>query len=119
MAQEFTAAGAWTLLAAVSAAGFFGLRMCRAMLLSPTASDLRREAAIEMMKRESFSSLSSHQQAAVFLALSASGTPRERSTPQGRFRGSQTPPIQRMSAPLDTSINRPQKEKKHGIHQDS
>lgn len=107
MEHAFTAPGAWTLLAAVSAAGFFGLRMSRAMLQSPTASDLRREAAIEMMKRESFSSLNSHQQAAVFAALSASGTPRERSTPQGRFRGFQTHQTQRTPVPLRTSINRP------------
>ena len=107
MAHEFTAVAAWTMLAAVSAAGYFGLRMCRAMLRYQTDTDLRREAVTAVMKQESFSCLNSHQQAAVFAALSASGTPRERSTPQGRFRGSQTPPIQRMSAPLDTSINRP------------
>ena len=108
MVHEFTAVEAWTLLAAVSAVGFFGLRMCRAMLLSKTATDLRREAAIEMMKRESFSCLSSHQQAAVFAALSVSATPHERSTPQGRFRGSQTHQIQRTPAPLGTSINWPE-----------
>ena len=107
MVHEFTAAAAWTMLAAVSAAGYFGLRMCRAMLRSPTASDLRREAAIEMMKRESFSSLNSHQQAAVFAALSASGTPREKSTLQGLSRGFQTHPTQRLPVPLRTSINRP------------
>ena len=107
MEHAFTAPGAWTLLAAVSAAGYCGLLMCRAMLLSPTASDLRREAAIEMMKRESFSSLNSHQQAAVFAALSASGTPREKSTLQGLSRGFQTHPTQRLPVPLRTSINRP------------
>ena len=87
MEHAFTAPGAWTLLAAASAAGFFGLRMCRAMLLSKTATDLRREAAIEMMKRESFSSLSSHQQAQVLRALSASAPPREPSTQQAPFPG--------------------------------
>ena len=107
MEHAFTAPGAWTLLAAVSAAGYCGLLMCRAMLRSPTASDLRREAAIEMMKRESFSCLNSHQQAAVFAALSASGTPREKSTPQGRSHGSQTHQTQRPPVPLRTSIKRP------------
>ena len=107
MVHESTAAAGLILLVAVSAAGYFGLRMCRAMLLSPTASDLRREAAIEMMKRESFSCLNSHQQAAVFTALSASGTPREKSTLQGLSRGFQTQPIQRSPVPLRTSINRP------------
>ena len=105
MEHAFMGLGAWTLLAVVSAGGFCGLLMCRAMLRFQTASSLRREAAIEMMKRESFSSLSSHQQAAVFAALSASVTPHERSTRQGRSRGFQNLKTQRSPVPLRTFIN--------------
>lgn len=105
MVHEFTALAAWITPAGASVAGCCGLLMCRAMLRFQTASSLRREAAIEMMKRESFSSLSSHQQAAVFAALSASVTPHERSTRQGRSRGFQNLKTQRSPVPLRTFIN--------------
>ena len=52
MEQEFTQSGAWMLLALLSNAGFFGLRMCRAMLRSTTAFDLRQEAASASELRE-------------------------------------------------------------------
>ncbi len=58
MEHAFTAQGALTLLVAVSVAGFFGLLMCRAMLLSPTPSSLRREAALSMLKPGNCYSLS-------------------------------------------------------------
>ena len=118
MVHEFTALAAWITLAGASVAGCFGLLMCRAMLLSLTASSLRREAVLSIMKQESFCSLNSHQQAAVFRALSESAPRQGASTLPGRSLGSPIPQIRLMSAPLDTSINRPQKEK-HAIHQDS
>ena len=112
MEHAFMGLGAWTLLAVVSAGGFCGLLMCRAMLRFQTASSLRREAAIEMMKRESFSCLNSHQQAAVFRALSESAPRHDASTHPGRSLGSPIPQIRRLSAPLDTSINWPQGNRK-------
>lgn len=71
-----TAVAALIQMAVLFAVGCFGLRMCRAMLLSKTDTDLRREAVTVVMKQESFSCLNSHQQAAVFRALSACGTRR-------------------------------------------
>lgn len=105
MVHEFMGQGAWTLLAALSVVGFFGLRMCRAMLRSQTAFDLRREAVISMTRQASFYSLSSHQQAAVFAALYASAPRPERSTPQGRFHGFQNIKTQRPPVPLRTFTN--------------
>lgn len=102
MEHEFTAAAAWTMLAAAAAVGCFGLRMCRAMLRSASAGDLRRAAVIEMMRRESFFCLNSHQQAAVFAALSECGIPRASSTGMSlpaRSRGSEIVPM----SPRDSS----------------
>lgn len=112
MVHEFTALAAWMSLAGVSVAGCFGLLMCRAMLRSPTASSLRREAVSSIIKRESFSCLNSHQQAAVFRALSESAPREGASTLPGRSPGSPIPQIRRLSAPLDTSINWPQGNRK-------
>ena len=78
-------------LALLSSAGFCGLRMCRGMLRSKTASDLRREAATSMLRPASFLNLSSHQQAAVFLALSECGLPHGLSMRQARFHGGHDP----------------------------
>ena len=60
-------------LVVVAVAGFCGLRMCRAMHLSVTRSNLRREAAIAMLKPGNSYGLSSCQQAAVLRDLCASG----------------------------------------------
>lgn len=87
MEHEFMGQGALILLAVVSAAGFFGLRMCREMLRSMTASDLRREAAISMIQRANFYRLSSHQLALVFHDLSESGPRRDASRPRVRSPG--------------------------------
>ena len=87
MVHEFTALAAWTSLAGVSVAGYFGLRMCRAMLQSPTATDLRREAALSMLTQANTSRLNSHQLAAVFRDLSECGTPPEKSTHAAPFHG--------------------------------
>lgn len=112
MVHEFTALAAWMSLAGASVAGCCGLLMCRAMLLSPTASSLRREAVLSIKKQESFCSLNSHQQAAVFRALSESAPRQDVSTHPGRSLGSPIPQIRRLSAPLDTSINWPQGNRK-------
>ncbi len=82
-----TVQGALILLAALSVVGFYGLRMCRAMLRSPTHIDLRRVAVMSMLKQESFSCLNSRQQAAVFRALSECGTPPGASTHLARLAG--------------------------------
>lgn len=87
MVHEFTVLAAWMSLAGASVAGFFGLRMSRAMLRSPTATDLRREAALSMLTPANISRLSSHQQAAVFRDLSACGTPPEKLTHAAPFPG--------------------------------
>ena len=64
-------------LAVVAVAGFCGLRMCRAMLPSKTDSDLRREAAISMLRPGNSYGLSSCQQAAVLRDLCACAPPPE------------------------------------------
>lgn len=112
MVHEFTALAAWITLAGASVAGFCGLLMCRAMLLSPTASSLLREAVLSIIKQESFSCLNSHLQAAVFIALSEFAPRQGASTLLGRSLGSPIPQIRRLSAPLDTSINWPQGNRK-------
>ena len=90
MVHEFTVLAAWMSLAGASVAGFCGLLMSRAMLLSPTASSLRWEAVLSIMKQESFSFLNSHQQAAVFRALSESAPRQGASTRLVLFLGSNT-----------------------------
>ncbi|MNY42964.1 hypothetical protein D3C86_1778930 [compost metagenome] len=92
MVHAFTASEGFALLALLFVGGLCGLRMCRAMLRSPTAFDLRREAAIAMTKPASFSSLNSHQQAAVFRALSECGPRRAASMQSGRLAGSLSHP---------------------------
>lgn len=87
MVHEFTVLAAWMSLAGVSVAGFFGLRMCRVTLRSPTATDLRRAAALSMLTPANTSRLNSHQQAAVFRDLSECGTPHEKLTHAARFHG--------------------------------
>ena len=87
MVLASTVSGAWTLLALLSSVGVFGLLMCRAMLRSPTASDLRRVADIATMQLASCSSLSTRQREAVFLALSASAPRLEPSMLLARSRG--------------------------------
>lgn len=74
-------------LALLLSAGAFGLLMCRATLRSTTDSDLRLVAVTAMIKPGSFSSLSSHQQAAVFRALCESGARLDPSKPLGLFPG--------------------------------
>lgn len=88
MALEFMAVEACLKLAVLAAVGYFGLRMCRLMLRCKTALDLRREAVTSMLRQESFCSLTSHQRAAVFIALSACGEAREGSNHAVRFPGS-------------------------------
>ena len=112
MVHEFTELAALMNLAGASVAGCFGLLMCRAMLLSATASSLRREAVLSITKQESISCLNSHQRAAVFRALSESVPRHDASTLPGRSLGSPIPQIRRLSAPLDTSINWPQGNRK-------
>lgn len=73
MALEFQVLEASMLVVLLLSVGAFGLGMCREMLLLPTASDLRREAATSMLTPESLSKLSLPQRAAVFRALSVSG----------------------------------------------
>lgn len=87
MEHEFTVLAAWMSLAGASVAGYFGLRMCRAMLQSPTATDLRREAALSMLTQANTSRLNSHQLAAVFRDLSECGTSPGRLTRQARSLG--------------------------------
>lgn len=77
MVPEYMAVVAFLKLAVLAAAGFFGLRMCRLTLRSKTALDLRREAVTSMLRQESYCCLTSHQRAAVFIALSACGEARE------------------------------------------
>ena len=89
MVPEYMAVEAWMLLGAVCVVGSIGLRMCRAMLHAQTALDLKRAAALSMLKPGSSYRLSSHQRAAVFALLSECGEPLASSTPPGRSRGSQ------------------------------
>ena len=105
MVHASTGLEAWMLLAALFVVGCFGLRMCRAMLRSQTASGLRLEAATSMLKRESFCSLSSHQQAAVFRALSECGPRRVASIQPDLSRGFQNTRSQRTPVPLRTFID--------------
>ena len=112
MVHEFTVLAALMNLAAIFVVGCCGLLMCSAMLLSQTASSLRREAVLSITKQESFSCRNSHQQAAVFRALSESAPRQGASTHPGRSPGSPIPQIRRLSAPLDTSINWPQGNRK-------
>ena len=92
MGHAFTASEGFALLALLFVVGLFGLRMCRAMLRSATASDLRREAVISMLRPASFSSLNSHQQAAVFRALSECGPRRAASMQLAPSAGCQSGP---------------------------
>ena len=87
MVHEFMALEAWMNLAAASVAGCCGLLMCRAMLRCPTASSLRAEAAISMIRQGNAYCLNSHQLAAVSLDLFECGTPPERSIRLGPFPG--------------------------------
>ena len=112
MEHAYMVLEALTLLDVLFVVGFCGLLMCRAMLLSPTASSLRREAGLSITRQESFSCLNSHQQARGFLALSESAPRQDASTHPGRSPGSPIPQIRRLSAPLDTSINWPQGNRK-------
>ncbi|MNV79380.1 hypothetical protein D3C71_1729300 [compost metagenome] len=105
MVHAFTASEGFALLALLFVGGLCGLRMCRAMLRSPTAFDLRREAAIAMTKPASFSSLNSHQQAAVFRALSECGPRRVASIQPDLSRGFQNTRSQRTPVPLRTFID--------------
>ena len=107
MVHEFTAVAAWTMLAAVSVAGYFGLRMCRAMLRYQTDSDLRREAASSMLKQAKFCSLSTHQRVAVLSVLSAYATPRAGSRPQGLSLGTHISQIRPLVGRPDTFIDAP------------
>lgn len=78
-------------LAAILSAGFFGLRMFKAMLLPVTPSSLRREAVTSIMSQASFTALSTHQQAAVLRASFESIPTHDRWTPLVRSLGI-TPP---------------------------
>lgn len=88
MVLVYTVQGALILLVALFVVGFCGLRMCRAMLRSPTHIDLRRAAVSSMLKPGSFSCLNSHQRAAVFVALYECGTRQDVLKRPGLFRGS-------------------------------
>lgn len=92
MVLEFMGQGAFLSLVVLFVAGCCGLRMCGAMLRSQTALSLRQEAVLSIIRQESFCYLSTHQQAAVFRALSASDTPRERLTPQALLAGGHLKP---------------------------
>lgn len=87
MVPEYMAVEAWMLLGAVCVAGSIGLRMCRAMLHAQTALDLKRAAALSMLRPANSYHLSSHQRAAVLALLSECGEPRASSTPPGRSPG--------------------------------
>ena len=103
---------ALTLLDVLFVVGFCGLLTCRAMRPSRTTLNVRREAALQMLKPGNCYSLNSHQQAAVFSALSESAPRQGASTHPGLSLGSPIPQIRRLSAPLDTSINWPQGNRK-------
>lgn len=87
MVHEFMVSVALMKLAAAFVGGCCGLLMCRAMLRSPTASSVRREAALSMLKPGNCYFLNSHQRAAVFRDLSASGIPLEKLTLPAPFPG--------------------------------
>lgn len=72
MVLEFMDAAALTLPGVAFVAGLCGLRMCRAMLTSPNAGDLRRAADMKTQLLANCSSLSSRQQEAVLRALHVS-----------------------------------------------
>lgn len=70
MAPVSMVMAAWMLLAAICAAGFYGLHTCRRMLRAESASGLRLAAVTSISTTAGFSSLSSHQRAVVFAASS-------------------------------------------------
>lgn len=93
MALAFTAVAGLISLLAAFAAGCFGLLMCRAMLRSPTASDLRREAVSSMLRQANTSNLTTPQRAAVLRAFCASEIRQGASSHPARSRGSLRRPV--------------------------
>lgn len=87
MVHEFTVAGAWTLLAVVSVAGFFGLRMCREILKSESPGSLRRAAALSMLEQVNTFNLNGHRRAVVSVLLSEYARHPEKSTHVAPFHG--------------------------------
>lgn len=88
MEHAFTAWAAWISLAATVSAGYFGLRMCKAMLLPVTPGNLRLEADIRTLQLVNSYLLSSHQSAQVLRALYASEPTPASSTLPVRLAGS-------------------------------